>query len=302
MLTNAQLQARIEALENTIRVIVNQDTSRIQPVGAVAAAGYDEGNGRAAASNHVHSAVAATPYVGVPSAVTMNVYDTEDTFIQFTLDGDVPAGSFLQGFVTVDNEASATSLVVTDTQSNIYTAGPVFGAGSVWIATFTCTTLTLLDHMIPDRVTLTWASGTTYRGVIIAEYPAGLSYPPLSITSATGHGTTADSGMTAVLPQPACFVTGIVSTDTSLIDGGSNLTAVWTSGPATNDGYFAYIIGIVDSTAALSLSATLATSADWAALVAVTPVPGGPWSLHAETAKVIYDLADSVRQLRGETA
>src|ERR1017187_3579186 len=146
MLTNAQLQARIEALENTLRVIVNQDVSRIQPVGTVAAAGYAEGNGRVAASNHVHAGGGVSEPVMVAD---FNGSMSSDAIVSVVMQADVNSGDYLQGFAFCTDESVAATLTFSDSKGNTYTSespigivgsevSPVESAGgaSTWVVPF----------------------------------------------------------------------------------------------------------------------------------------------------------------------
>jgi len=297
MLTNAQIQSRLETLENTFRVIVNQDDSRIQPAGGTQASGYAEGNGRVAASNHVHS-VGSTYSGPGPSVVETTYYNgglNDEDYLWMRLDGpSVDAGNYLLGFIMYENEGDASSLIVSDSQDNPYSMGTVFGTGSTWVMPFSSNIATELTTLV-DYMIYTNSPGTSYIQSYIAQLPACGDSGPLTQVTATGTSTSADSGPTATLPQPACFVVGAIFSNSAAEI--TMITGFDVPPPSNPNEVVVAGAGAVGSTDPVSVTGTLDSSQDWVAVIVPFAIPGGPWSLHFEAAaKVIYALTSKVEQ------
>ena len=214
MLTNAQLQARIEALENTLRVVVNQDHSRIQPVGGAPNAGYNEGNGRAAASNHIHPIQRTT----LLASNTVSI-STSNVVTGVIASETAEVGDYVQGFAFIRDE-SKTAITVSDTKGNHYAIGtpvgvvgtevynpgygpdlPAEGAGgaSTWVIPFGSN----ITHRLTNgnTVTVTYPYGGGFGGGIGDQEFCAIVVPgcgdsgPSTLTSGTGSSSSPDSGV-----------------------------------------------------------------------------------------------------------
>jgi hypothetical protein len=280
-LTNAQLQARIESLENMMRVIVNQDPTRIQPVGATAQDGYVAANGTVAASNHVHG----TP--GPVMAAEFNGSISYGAVVSAVVQADIAYGDYLQGFAFCPNETVAASITVTDSQGNSYSVlspigivgseiSPVeTGSSSTWVVPFGADITAPLTVANADHVDVNYGELIGNQEVIIIQMPGCGSSGPIAPTSATGTGTSTVSGYTATLPQPRCFAVGLIASYF-----GSGAGVAW--GPGWSAPGYMIATGsmtcwaeAVNSTYAVQASGDLigGTPAGWAAIVIPFAIP-----------------------------
>jgi hypothetical protein len=330
-LTAAQIQARLETLENQARVIINQDPSKIQPVGTVASDGYADANGIAAAANHVHPGAGGggAVYTGPHPHVVASSFDSFLSGVTFSdavlgSDGLTSVGDYLQGFAFCRDRDLIDGITVSDSKGNVWTMGTPVGVigtetgttefgdpftersnTSTWVVPFSAPVTDPLRAL--DYIRAEYGADVGNRSFIVVRVPGCGGSGPLGLISAVGTGTAASSGMTATLPQPACFAIGLLA---SYFGGGATFDSTdWLSTPGHEDDTSTMTCWgeTVDSTDPIEAKGTVTplpgiviTEVGWVAILVTFAIPGGPFSLHPETAKVIYNLLDRVQQLEAK--
>ncbi len=278
-LTNAQMQARIESLENMMRVIVNQDPTRIQPVGTTASDGYTEANGRVAAANHVHPGGVAEPVMVARFSGSLSYGPIASAIIQ----SDLSVDDYLQGFAFCRDETVAAAITVSDTKGNSYAlASPIGVVGtevspvetsstSTWVVPFGAHIVAPLTVADNDAVNVSYGTSIGNQEGVIVQVPGCGTSGPLAITSAVNTGTAASSGDTDTLPQPKCFIVGLIA---SYFGTGITWGPGWSSpGAMTVTGSMNCWAESVNSNSPVSATGTIGADAGWAAIVIPFAIP-----------------------------
>lgn len=229
---------------------------------------------------------------GVLTKIAIEVLPNLPRFLQGTTASDgttgtattaaitTTAGNFM--VVTVANDSALTTSItaVSDSKGNSYTRTqtPVANTATVemWYAR-------IATGGSSHTVSATWNTGNTTRCVVLAQEFAGFDGTPTldKTSSTTGTSTTASGGTTATTTQAielvvAGFVHGSTTSAFTLGTGYTNLTTVNVANAAA-----AQESKQVSATAAMTGTATIAASRDWAGMLATfydAPAGASPYT------------------------